>query len=478
MNTTMNKMIRSVMLCLATLLAVCGVSPAMAATFPATQVTFESASSALSPDAQAGMKAVASYLGEDKEAKVKLSGFVDSTGDPEKNKVLAHDRALAVRDALKAAGVAEDRIVLQKPEEIVAGKGDEARRVDITLYAASAAEAAGVGGIRARAQQGRRRLDDRRHRARHHDVGAGAGAVLRRPGAQQEHAVGADAGVRHLLDDRRALVPVRLQPGIHRGQRVRRRLRSRLHEGNVRRRDRNVRDGGDVQQGRLHPRAALPGVPGDVRGDHLLPDRRRLRRAHEVQRGAGVHGPLVHVQLLPDRPHGLVLDGPRCLRQQGGRRRDRGQGRPGVPVGRARLRRRHGRAHQLGGRGAGRRVHGRQAHRLRPRSVHAALGDADDGRCRAAVGRLVRLQRRLGARSRQHRGPRLHQHLLGDRRGGAGLVHRRGDLQGQGVDGRRRLGRRRRPGGDHPGLRQRRPDGRAGRSASSPASPACGASTA
>jgi ammonium transporter, Amt family len=141
MTTTMNKMIRSVMLCLATLLAVCAVSPAMAATFPATQVSFESASSALSPDAQAGMKAVASYLGEDKDAKVKLSGFVDSTGDPEKNKVLAHDRALAVRDALKAAGVAEDRIVLQKPEEIVAGKGDEARRVDITLYAAAAAEA-------------------------------------------------------------------------------------------------------------------------------------------------------------------------------------------------------------------------------------------------------------------------------------------------------------------------------------------------
>jgi ammonium transporter, Amt family len=141
MTTTMNKMIRSAMLCLATLLAVCAVSPAMAATFPATQVSFESASSALSPDAQAGMKAVASYLGEDKDAKVKLSGFVDSTGDPEKNKVLAHDRALAVRDALKAAGVAEDRIVLQKPEEIVAGKGDEARRVDITLYAAAAAEA-------------------------------------------------------------------------------------------------------------------------------------------------------------------------------------------------------------------------------------------------------------------------------------------------------------------------------------------------
>ena len=56
------------------------------------------------------------------------------------------------------------------------------------------------------------------------------------------------------------------------------------------------------------------------------------------------------------------------------------------------------------------------------RGVHAALADADDGRCRAAVGGLVRLQRRLGARGRQQRRARLHEHLLGHRRGGAGVV--------------------------------------------------------
>ena len=123
-----------------------------------------------------------------------------------------------------------------------------------------------------------------------------------------------------------------------------------------------------------------------------------------------------------------------------------------LAVGRARLRRRHGGAHQRGRRRPGRRLHGRQAHRLRQGSVHAALADADDGRCLAAVGRLVRLQRRLGARSRQHRRARLHQHLLGHRRGGAGLVHRRGADQGQGLDARRRLGCGRRPRGDHAGL--------------------------
>ena len=51
-------------------------------------------------------------------------------------------------------------------------------------------------------------------------------------------------------------------------------------------------------------------------------------------------------------------------------------------------------------------------------------------------------------------------------------------MQGQGVDARRRVGRGRRPGGDHAGVRQRRPARARWSSASSPASPASGASTA
>ena len=45
------------------------------------------------------------------------------------------------------------------------------------------------------------------------------------------------------------------------------------------------------------------------------------------------------------------------------------------------------------------------------------------GAC-AAVGGLVRLQRRLGARSQRHRRAGLHEHLLGHRRRRAGLVCR------------------------------------------------------
>jgi len=65
--------------------------------------------------------------------KLVISGFHDATGDPVKNAELAKARAFAVRDALKAAGVAEDRIELKKPEQVNAGSADDARRVEVRL---------------------------------------------------------------------------------------------------------------------------------------------------------------------------------------------------------------------------------------------------------------------------------------------------------------------------------------------------------
>jgi K(+)-stimulated pyrophosphate-energized sodium pump len=38
-----------------------------------------------------------------------------------------------VRDALEAAGVAEERIELRKPEQVNAGDAAEARRVEVTV---------------------------------------------------------------------------------------------------------------------------------------------------------------------------------------------------------------------------------------------------------------------------------------------------------------------------------------------------------
>ena len=66
--------------------------------------------------------------------KLVISGYHDATGSAVKNVEIAKLRAFAVRDALKAAGVADDKIELKKPEELKAsGSNAEARRVEVTL---------------------------------------------------------------------------------------------------------------------------------------------------------------------------------------------------------------------------------------------------------------------------------------------------------------------------------------------------------
>jgi K(+)-stimulated pyrophosphate-energized sodium pump len=63
-----------------------------------------------------------------------ISGYHDASGDPAKNAELAKQRAMNVRDALKAAGVAEDKVELKKPEQAkVDGPAAEARRVEVTV---------------------------------------------------------------------------------------------------------------------------------------------------------------------------------------------------------------------------------------------------------------------------------------------------------------------------------------------------------
>ena len=66
--------------------------------------------------------------------KAVISGFTDVTGDPTKNEELTKQRAFAVRDALAALGIGEDKVDLRKPEAITAtGSNAEARRVEVTL---------------------------------------------------------------------------------------------------------------------------------------------------------------------------------------------------------------------------------------------------------------------------------------------------------------------------------------------------------
>jgi cytochrome c oxidase subunit 2 len=112
--------------------AAAGSDGAAAATLPAS-VYFETGKSTLPADAQAAVDAAAAYAKAHPDAKFTLSGFTDATGSADLNAKLAKSRAEAVRDALKAAGIAEDHIILKKPETITGGTdAKEARRVQIS----------------------------------------------------------------------------------------------------------------------------------------------------------------------------------------------------------------------------------------------------------------------------------------------------------------------------------------------------------
>ena len=95
---------------------------------------FASAKADLAAGANEALADVVKGVAEGKNAIV--SGFHDATGDAALNAELAKQRALAVSDALKALGVAEDKIELKKPEETTAsGNNAEARRVEVVLSA-------------------------------------------------------------------------------------------------------------------------------------------------------------------------------------------------------------------------------------------------------------------------------------------------------------------------------------------------------
>ncbi len=112
---------------------------ALEASKPATgslvsRVYFASGSSALDEDGRASVQRAARTLSAGLAARVALSGYVDASGNAATNSELAKHRALAVREALLAAGVPAEAVELRKPQQITAeGSPDEARRVDLLL---------------------------------------------------------------------------------------------------------------------------------------------------------------------------------------------------------------------------------------------------------------------------------------------------------------------------------------------------------
>lgn len=99
-------------------------------------VFFAVGSSALSDDAAKSLAALAESLKANASAKAVISGYHSASGSLTQNQELAKQRAFAVRDALKAAGVSTDRVVLEKPQSAEAnlsGEDPKARRVEVAM---------------------------------------------------------------------------------------------------------------------------------------------------------------------------------------------------------------------------------------------------------------------------------------------------------------------------------------------------------
>ena len=92
---------------------------------------FATGKTEVAADADAKLAAVVDGVKAGKKAIV--SAYVDSTGSAEVNAEVAKQRAVSVRDKLVAVGVPEGQIELQKPADIQAGSGAQARRVEVTL---------------------------------------------------------------------------------------------------------------------------------------------------------------------------------------------------------------------------------------------------------------------------------------------------------------------------------------------------------
>ena len=101
---------------------------------PEGRVFFASGSDALPADSSEVLVKVADAARAATGKVVLISGFHDASGDAATNAELAKKRALAVRHALEANGVAPDRLVMDKPM-LTSGGADarEARRVEMRL---------------------------------------------------------------------------------------------------------------------------------------------------------------------------------------------------------------------------------------------------------------------------------------------------------------------------------------------------------
>jgi K(+)-stimulated pyrophosphate-energized sodium pump len=84
-------------------------------------------------DAAQSLAKIVAWSKTSPNTKIGISGYHDKAGDAAKNAELAKNRALGARELLISAGVAEDRLILVKPQSTTAGgpEDKQSRRVDI-----------------------------------------------------------------------------------------------------------------------------------------------------------------------------------------------------------------------------------------------------------------------------------------------------------------------------------------------------------
>jgi OOP family OmpA-OmpF porin len=76
------------------------------------QIVFESGKAVLKPESEAGINQLKQYLDETpRVTKLRIEGHTDNVGSPEANELLSGQRALAIKAALVAKGIAKERLL-------------------------------------------------------------------------------------------------------------------------------------------------------------------------------------------------------------------------------------------------------------------------------------------------------------------------------------------------------------------------------
>jgi photosynthetic reaction center cytochrome c subunit len=112
------------------------VAPAQGPVAGTVVLFFAVASFTLPDEGTRSLDPVVGALKANPGARAKISGYHSATGNLAQNQDLAKKRAVAVKEALKASGISENRLILDKPlsaEANVAGEDRSARRVEVKI---------------------------------------------------------------------------------------------------------------------------------------------------------------------------------------------------------------------------------------------------------------------------------------------------------------------------------------------------------